>query len=197
MVELKCCLIGSSEVGKTFLFNTFFNLNTTKISSTIGPTSQTHIIKFEKQSIKIKFLDTSGQEKIRSVSRGYFKNSNGILLMFDLNNRKTFEDLEGWIKDVSFLCDSEVSILLVGNNKNLLNKRQVTKREAENFANKFNLKYVEINSPDKHEINSIIDLLINNIIKTIFQKSFLKKPNRAITLSKATLKQFNCNSIRQ
>jgi small GTP-binding protein len=113
MFDYKCVLMGSSEVGKTSIFNTIFNIKTNQFSSTIGPSSQTKGVKLGYAPINIKLLDTSGDEKYRNISREYFKRSEGVMLVFHLTNRKTFEDLTDWIKNIRSLCYKEVSVLLI------------------------------------------------------------------------------------
>jgi small GTP-binding protein len=169
MLDYKCALIGSSGVGKTSTFNTIFEINTNQVSSTIGPTSQTKTIKSGNAIINIKVLDTAGTERFRKISRGYFKDSEGILLMFDLTNRKSFEELTEWMKDIKILCNKNVSILLIGNKKDLTSKREITKQEAEKFAKCFNLEYIEISSFHKQEVN----LMFRKLIKNLLQRNLL------------------------
>jgi small GTP-binding protein len=165
MLDYKCALIGSSGVGKTSIFNTIFDKKANQVTSAVGPTSQTKILKSGNASINIKLLDTSGNERPRGISRGYFKHSEGVLLVFDLTNRKSFEELMKWIKDIKVLCEKDVSVLLIGNKNDLTQKREVTKTEAEKFAISFNLEYFEINSFQDRKDKLIFQLLINNLLQ--------------------------------
>jgi small GTP-binding protein len=93
MADFKISFIGSSKAGKTSIFNTIFDKRVNNISPSIEPTTQTKTFHLGKNEIKIKFIDTSGSERFRHISRGYFKNPDAILLVFDLTNRETSHNL--------------------------------------------------------------------------------------------------------
>jgi small GTP-binding protein len=168
MTDFKISFIGSSKAGKTSIFNTLFDKRVNNISPSIGPTAQTKTFHLGKNEIKIKFIDTSESGRFRHISRGYFKNSDAILLVFDLTNRKTFQDLTKWMEEIRMSCDSETFVLLIGNKKDLKEKRQVSKTEAEQFASKFDLKYEEVCSFHKKEMKTIIQEFIAMIVKPIY-----------------------------
>jgi Ras-related protein Rab-1A len=151
MIDLKCSLIGSSGVGKTFILM-FFSKSINCITQTTGPTTQTKILKVGMKLIQIKFIDTSGVKRFRNISRGYFKNSDIVLLVFDLTDRNSFEDLKERMNDIEILCEPKTHILLIRNNTELTDKRQVSKNGAKQFSNKFHLTYQEINSLKETEI---------------------------------------------
>jgi small GTP-binding protein len=163
MLDYKCVLMGSSGVGKTTIFNSISNINTYQVSPTVGPTSQTKIVKLGNAPINIKLLDMSGNERYRKISREYFKHSERVILVFDLTNRKTFEELTDWTNDIRDLCDKEVSGFFIGNKKDLASKRKVMKKEASDFAANHNLKYLEISSFQKRVIQKMFRNLITKI----------------------------------
>jgi small GTP-binding protein len=181
MIDLKCSIIGSSGVGKTFIFNTLFNKSINDISGTIGPTVQTKILKAGMKSIRIRFVDTSGSERFRSVSRGYFKHSDIILLIFDLTSKKSFEELEEWMDDILTLCDPETHVLVIGNQKRISDEQQISKTELKQFSKKFHVQYQEIDTSKETEIKSTIQGFFDQVIHTNFPKIFLKDRNNSIS----------------
>jgi small GTP-binding protein len=181
MIDLKCSLIGSSGVGKTFIFNMLFDKSINNISQTTGPTTQTKIFKVGIKPIQIKFIDTSGSDRFRNISRGYFKHSDIVLLVFDLTNRKSFEDLTEWMNDILALCEPKTHILLIGNKKEFAAKRQVSRKEVKQFSDKFDLTYQEISTFKESEIKPTIQKFVNQIIPIDFPKLFLKNRNYSIS----------------
>lgn len=170
MIDYKCVLVGSSGVGKTSILKTIFKINKNQFSSTVGKNSnsQINIMKSGREILNIKLLDTSGNERYRKISREHIKGSEGILLVFDLTNRKSFEDLINWVKDIRLLCDKDIPIFLIGNKNDLNNDRKVTKTEAEKFAACHNLEYLEINSFQEREVKLMFKYLISNLLQGNF-----------------------------
>ena len=98
-ISFKIITIGDSGVGKTSIIRRYvydaFNDNTI---STIGVTFCYKDIEWKSgEKIKLKLIDTAGQEKFNALTKTYFKNVDGVLFVFDYNNPITFEDIENWI----------------------------------------------------------------------------------------------------
>ena len=108
--SFKVVLIGESGVGKTcitsyFMYETFdINEFTTKAASFVSKT-----IKFQEfnGSIKFDIWDTAGQEKYRSITKIFFKSSNAAILVYDITNRKSFEEIKNyWYKQLKENCNN-------------------------------------------------------------------------------------------
>ena len=148
-VTYKIILIGDSSVGKTCLFR---KLTTGKYSekniSTIGIDRKSFSLKVKvlendeevEKNFIIQLWDTAGQERFRSVTKGYYKDSQGLLLMYDITNKDTFYNLDKWINGVKdSLGDEDKNsqnkyiIILLGNKLDLAEtgNRMVTTEEAE------------------------------------------------------------------
>ena len=113
--------------------------------------------------------DTCGQEKYRSMTRQYFKDAQGIVLVYDVNNENSFKGLPLWLNEVKTNCNNNnVSIVLVGN-KIDLNERVISKEEGNEFAQTNGLMYVETSSKDGININTPFENLSNDIIQKIKQ----------------------------
>ena len=95
---------------------------------------------------KLIIHDTAGQEKYRSMTRSYYKNAKGIILVFDLTNENSFLKLNKWITEISENTE-DVVIILVGNKADL-NDRKVDKKKAENFAKERDIKYIETSAKE-------------------------------------------------
>ena len=150
-IEYKLVLLGDSAVGKTCLFKkitkgTFSEKNI----STIGMDKKTFQIEIDvsedkkpqqKKLITICLLDTAGQEKFHTITKTYLKGANGVILMYDLTNKESFNSIEEWVNSISEINgkvndpDSEYLIFLLGNKLDLITngekKREVTTEEGQ------------------------------------------------------------------
>ena len=153
----KIILIGDSSVGKTCLFK---KLTTGKYSdkniSTIGIDRKSFSLKVKivenneeiEKNFIIQLWDTAGQERFRAVTKGYYKDSQGLLLMYDITNKESFENLDKWITGVKESLGEEDKenenkyiIILLGNKLDLAEKgdRKVTVEEAEEKCKEFDI----------------------------------------------------------
>ena len=150
---LNFLMLGSQKVGKTSftqkLINNTFSDNTL---STLGIDILRTIAELYGNLVKIELWDTAGQERLRSFPKKYYNKSDGFFLLFDVTDKKSFEDISGWVKelrterssqneDVCKKSQDEV-LVLIGNKIDC--KREVTRKEAEELAKKYDMKYCEI-----------------------------------------------------
>ena len=166
---IKIILLGESDVGKTALFKRYFN-DSFKIDNnlaTIGMESETKFIMINKDICKLTIFDTAGQEKFRSVPRNYYKNADGILLLFDVCNRDTFDKIKDWINEIKIHSNKSINndddknkliVYLLGNKIDM--ERDVNKKEGEKMANELKIKYFEISCKTSINVNEVINRLI-------------------------------------
>lgn len=120
----KIILLGSSGTGKSCLLHRFVEGDWRIMTSqTIGVEFSSKIIKVgegsNKRNIKLQLWDTAGQERFRSLTRGYYRGSAGVLLVYDISTRETFEQLGQFLVDVKALTTPTVSIVVVANKVDL------------------------------------------------------------------------------
>ena len=157
-LTLKIIILGSSEVGKTCILNRYFNNDFKENSlSTIGIDFQTKYFKFEDRKIKVNYTDTAGQEKFRAISVNYIKGTNGVILVFDITNKESFDLLETWMNELRENNKVDVSKVLIGNKSDLQEKREVTKEEAEKFAESIGCAYFEGSAKTGENIFDALD----------------------------------------
>ena len=159
--SLKLVLIGNMGVGKTSILTKYcdnkFNEN---VITTSGIEFKTKTIIKNGYKVKMQIWDTSGQERFRSITPNYFRSSDGLLFVFDVTNRKSFEAIEDFLK-MSEGCNSKNLIkVIIGNKIDQKEKREVGKDEIGNFANKHNfVKFFETSAKNGDEINDIFELI--------------------------------------
>ena len=162
---IRVTLLGDYKVGKTSLRNAFLNIDFIENSlSTVGINKINSKFELENgKEIKLIIWDTSGQERFHSISMSTIKNTQGIILVFDVTDRKSFDDLNNWLQSINNETN-KVSIILFGNKCDLSN-RLVSKEEAENLAKKNNIPYIETSAKLKTNINEGFSIVVNDAYK--------------------------------
>ena len=155
---LKIIILGSSEVGKTCIYNRYFHNDFKEnLLSTIGIDFQTKFFKFDEQKVKANFIDTAGEEKFRAISLNYLKGTDGVILVFDITKRETFDLLETWLNELKDTNKADVSKVLIGNKADLNEQRQVEIEDAQKLAEKINCNYYEASAKTGQNINEALD----------------------------------------
>ena len=149
-------LLGSQTVGKTSFANRLFNNQfVDNTLMTLGIDVIRTISELYGNLVKIELWDTAGQERLRSIPKKFYIKGDGILLLFDVTDRKSFTDISGWIKDIrqtrGNVDEKDIEkkpadevLFLIGNKIDKVDNRVVTKEEAINLAKQYNVKYYEI-----------------------------------------------------
>ncbi|XP_016356326.1 ras-related protein Rab-13-like isoform X2 [Sinocyclocheilus anshuiensis] len=128
----KLLLIGDSGVGKTCLIIRFAedNFNSTYIS-TIGIDFKVKTIEFEGKKVKLQVWDTAGQERFKTITTAYYRGAMGIILVYDITDEKSFENIQNWMKSIKENASVGVSQMLLGNKCDIEAKRKVSKEIGE------------------------------------------------------------------
>ena len=154
-IVYKIILIGDSSVGKTCLFKKMTTGNfQEKNISTIGVDRKSLNITIKitegnleiNKQFEIQLWDTAGQERFRSITKSYYKESQGLFLLYDITNRESFDGLDKWITGIRDSLGKEENryvIILLGNKVDLVNNnpdlRKIDKSEAEKKCQEFGL----------------------------------------------------------
>jgi small GTP-binding protein len=165
---VKLVFLGDSGVGKTNIMNIFnnmsFNINS---KSTIGVDFAIKTVRIRDNYIKLQIWDTAGQERYRTFTAAYFKDSHGLILVYDVTNRQSFKNIHSWLKTAyEHINKEKTSIILIGNKIDLEN-REVNTIEGEDFAKQNNFLFMETSAFDNREnyIGKAFYLLLKDILK--------------------------------
>ena len=167
--DTKCQLliIGDGSVGKTSILRRFIqNTFSSNYITTLGVDFYTKDIILDQKKIHLKIWDTAGQERYRSLTRGFFKNGQGILIVFSINDKESFNGLNYWIdsiKNNANLDNKNVPAIILGN-KIDLQHREVSKEDAENFAKINNYDYYEVSAKTGEGIDESIKILTQKVM---------------------------------
>ena len=180
----KVVVVGASGVGKTAIVQHLTTGNFREESQpTIGVEFKSYNFQAEGDSIKLQIWDTAGQDRFRSVSKAYFRNALGAILMFDLTSKQSFDDLNVWINDLQSLCAPNAHIILIGNKLDLEDDRQIDSNEPQAFAQRYNLNYLETSAKDGNNVSEAFIRLGTEILRKVKDGEItLPKPPAATKL---------------
>ncbi|KAJ7162556.1 P-loop containing nucleoside triphosphate hydrolase protein [Mycena crocata] len=127
-IDSKIVIMGNSGVGKTSLLqrytqNKFDPKNTTSTSGAFFVTKKVYVNGLK---VRLQLWDTAGQERFRSMAPMYYRGANAALLLYDITNASTFDDIRGWLEELKKNCQPELIIYIVGSKADLAPHRQVT-----------------------------------------------------------------------
>ena len=191
-IDLKIVVLGSTSVGKTALINRYCNGTFQPDTlNTIGAGFFTHNITLNGFDVTLLLWDTAGEERFRSVAPSLLRGANGLILVFDVSQPSTFNDLtfyyEMFLDVVSVDMSSKLPILLLGN-KIDLEKFEITESQIENWCNKnrISLKYL-VSAKNGINVEESFTKLVSSLLKPT---SNIPKPSIQIQLEKN--KKSNC-----
>ena len=167
---LRVILLGDSNVGKTSLIMRYIkNEFKNSFISTIGFEIASKIIKKGKKNICLKIIDTGGQEKFHCLTKSFFNSADGIIFVFDLTNKQSFENLKNWLKEAESYTE-DFEYILVGNKKDLINSIEVNQESLKDNDLFNGTKYFEVSAKTGENIEEcfeeLTDLILNKIKKT-------------------------------
>ena len=166
--SFKVITIGDSNVGKTSIIRRYiYNVFDDKTMSTIGLSFSFKDVEL-KSGIKIslKLVDTAGQEKYRSLTKSYFKNSDGVLFVFDYGNKDSFEHIQEWVEMFKEnTSQDDIPKYLIGNKDDIENKT-VTSDMINEFISKTKFKF---KSTSALRTDTNIDDIFNEIAEDIME----------------------------
>ena len=177
-------VLGNAGVGKTCFIlkyiNDFFQTNH---MTTIGIDLMAKTITLPSgEEVKIAFYDTAGEEKYRAISFNLIKIADGILLMYDISDRSSFEALPGWLDSIRENKGNDFPIVLIGNKCDLEDDRKVKKEEGEKEAEKYELKFYESSNKEGININEPVMDLVSVIMKDIKKNIIENKDKKSYKL---------------
>ncbi|OHT11538.1 Ras-related protein RABH1c [Tritrichomonas foetus] len=157
---MKAILCGNSTVGKTSILNALTGVKD------LGPTTPTLgagcakvTFQFNNQETVMNLWDTAGQEAYRSLIKIYFHGVKVAILIFDISNRQSFDDLDNWINDINESCDREgCPILLVANKIDLIENRIISAEEISKKAHELNCPFIEASALTRAGLKELLIL---------------------------------------
>ena len=139
-LSFKIIVIGDSGVGKSCLTNrATTNLFEDTYNATVGFEFLSFNVKIDEKVIKLQIWDTCGQELYRSLITNFYRNSSLAVIVYAINSKDSFEDIEMWLRELRTHSSPDVKVFLIGNKVDLEDEREVRKEDAEAFCKENNI----------------------------------------------------------
>jgi small GTP-binding protein len=140
----KIVVIGPSSVGKSSIVQRLTQGTFTEDgTATCGADFYTYSCPVGNDTVKLQIWDTAGQERFRAISKSYFRNAVGAVLVYDITSMLSFDQLADWLTDLQTLATPNAYILLVGNKADLETGRQIGPELVKEFSDRHHLETIE------------------------------------------------------
>ncbi len=167
----KILIVGDSGVGKSCLLYRFTDdIYTDSYISTIGVDFRIRTIRSGDKVIKLQIWDTAGQERFKTITSSYYRGSHGILLVYDITNHNSFQNLPEWLEEIDrYSSGRRPRVIIVGNKADLSVKRNVTYEEGFQFAEKWGLTFFEASAKDASNVQKAFLSLADEVKRSFGQ----------------------------
>ena len=163
----KVLLLGDTTVGKTCFLMKYTDKTFQDIHmATIGLDYRLKSMKLKNgKNIKLQIWDTAGQDRFRAITKNYYKGSHGIILIYDVTNIQTFENVKSWVNQIREEASTNVIIYIAANKIDMEEERKVSKEEGEKLAQELGFPFMETSAKSGVNINETFDDLVERIDK--------------------------------
>uniref|UniRef100_A0A452XJJ5 Uncharacterized protein n=1 Tax=Aegilops tauschii subsp. strangulata TaxID=200361 RepID=A0A452XJJ5_AEGTS len=145
----KLLLIGDSSVGKSCLLLRFADdAYVDTYISTIGVDFKIRTVELDGKSVKLQIWDTAGQERFRTITSSYYRGAHGIIIVYDVTDRESFNNVKQWLSEIDRYASDSVCKLLVGNKCDLVDSKVVDTEEAKAFAESLGMNFLETSAKE-------------------------------------------------
>ncbi len=189
----KKILVGDCGVGKSTLLQKYtdsnFNLH---YNPTIGVDFTSKIIEVNKTKVKLHIWDTAGQERFRSISKLYYNNAYAHILVFDLSDMNSLQNLNFWIREILIYAD-KVNFFLIGTKKDLYIENPQKKYMIENFIKENNiLEYFEVSAKKEKDVGYIFEKITEKILEIKKKEEHILEQQKLNLKTVPEVKPFGC-----
>jgi small GTP-binding protein len=162
----KVIILGDSAVGKSALFERWRSNLFQQTSTTVGMELWTKTYECDGKFIQIQLWDTAGQELYRAVTKSYYREAMGALLVFDITKADTFAHIASWYKEIQVINQTEkLPILVIGNKADMESERMVPLAEARQYTDSNGFQYIETSARQGNDCQRAFQLLFQEIHK--------------------------------
>ena len=169
----KYIIIGDAAVGKSNLLLRYTHGQfKPEYQLTIGVEFGAKNVQINDKVYRIQIWDTAGQENFRSITRAYYKSSACALVVYDISNRESFNNVSTWIEECKGQSPKTIFMVLVGNKSDLADKRQVNTEEGQELAEKYGMLFYESSAKTGTNVEEIFLESTNKIAQRIEQNFY-------------------------
>jgi len=177
--QFKLSVIGDFAVGKSSLISRYVNNKfEINIMGTAGLDIKKKVITINNEQVKICIFDTAGQERFRYIAKNQMKNADGILIIYDVTDRKSFNGAIKWLESIKNEKNElkfGINCVVIGNKIDLNQNIQVKKEEALKIAENFNASFFETSAKENINVQEAFEKIIYDLYKKAIEDE--KKEN--------------------
>ena len=186
-INCKIILVGDSAVGKTSIIARYLNKYSPHITTTINTSFYSKLVYIDNYKINFQIWDTVGQEKYRSLNSLFFKDANICILVYDITNEESFNNIKNyWYESVITNGSEGVICGIAGNKSDLYEYEKVDKNEVKEFCNEINGIFRFTSAKN----NYCIDELFKELGEKFMNSDFMKKIKEKDEKAKEEMEQF-------
>lgn len=160
----KLLVVGDSGVGKSCLLLRFADdTYSESFISTLGVDFKIRTMENGGEKVKLQIWDTAGQERFRTIVSSYYRGAHGIILVYDVTDRASFQNVQTWMTEISKYTKGPVNTMLVGNKCDLTSKKAVSFDEAKDLADSLGVRFLETSAKNAHNVDHAFEVLAREI----------------------------------
>ena len=148
VIDYKIVILGRSYVGKSSVLIRFTDDSFVEsYAATVGVDFKFRSFALRDQNFKLQIWDTAGQERYQTIAHTFYKKAHGIVAVFDLSSKSSFEELiKVWVPQIEEHCRSGTLVMIMGNKSDLDKKREVSTEEGKAYADSKGYLYFEVSA---------------------------------------------------
>lgn len=171
-MNINLMTIGDSGVGKSNLIGRFTdNKFSTSHLTTLGIDFKSKTIEVDGKVIKLKIWDTAGQERFRSIGHTYYRNAQGLLLVYDITDRSSFDHVTKWMEDIHTYASQTVKVVLIGNKCDADEGRiEVSEDDGKSLASQFGIPFIQTSAMMNTNVIEAFNIVIKLVKEDVHSK---------------------------
>ena len=124
----------------------------------------------DNQNVKLQIWDTAGQERFRTLTASYYRGAHGIIIVYDVTDRETFENVRQWMHEIERFANDTVCKVLVGNKSDLEDRRKVAREEGEELARHYGIPFLETSAKNNRSVEESFVTMATQIKESLQSK---------------------------
>lgn len=166
-VNLKILIIGDSGTGKSSLLLRFVNdTYDPELSATIGVDFKVKTVVLDGKRVKLSIWDTAGQERFRTLTPSYYRGAQGVILVYDVSSRQSFEGLDVWLNELDTYATKKDLIKMLVGNKIDKTTREVSRSDGLQFARRNSMLFIEASAKTRDGVQEAFEELVHKVLQT-------------------------------
>lgn len=177
--EFKIIFVGNVNVGKTSLIQRFvYNKFVKSDDSSVGQEECSKFLRLDQNSIvKLNLFDPLGAERYGTIPKQFYKDAFGVVVVYDITDRESFEKLDQWIKTTKDIAPNDVVFTIVGNKLDMASIRKVSSTDGSSFSQTNNASFFEVSAQTGNNVDLLFEDLANKIIS---KQSEIKEEDKVV-----------------